>query len=95
MKILKQTVLFLFLVMVLLTPRYEQGFSNLKRQFAKAEVFFKKHFERLSSKNKTVCYARAIGLNEQPKSFGVVLKKKYSGDLKLNSICRSPCEQKI
>ena len=90
MKILKQTVFFLFLVTSTVGNAQDmsKGFSNLEKgEFDKAEVFFKNILKDYpQNKTARLCYARAIGLNEQPEKAlenFVVLKKEYPGDLEI------------
>lgn len=90
MKILKQTVFFLFLVLgnVGNAQDMSKGFINLEKgEFDKAEVFFKNILKDYpQNKTARLCYARAIGLNEQPEKaldLFVDLKKENPGDLEI------------
>jgi len=64
------------------------GFTNLEKgEFAKAEVFFTTILKDYpQNKTARLCYARAIGLNNQPEKAlqnFVALKKDYPGDLEI------------
>lgn len=65
-----------------------KGFTNLEKgEFDKAEVFFENILKDYpNNKTARLCYARAIGLNNQAdkalQNF-VVLKKEYPGDLEI------------
>jgi Flp pilus assembly protein TadD len=90
MKLLKQALFFLFLILSNIGNAQDmaKGFTNLEKgEFDKAEVFFKNILKDYP-KNKTarLCYARAIGLNNQAEKAlenFVVLKKEYPGDLEI------------
>lgn len=90
MKLLKQTIFFLFIILsnVGNAQDMSKGFSNLEKgEFDKAEVFFENILKDYP-KNKTarLCYARAIGLNQQAEkalNLFIDLKKEYPGDLEI------------
>ncbi|MCG9791620.1 tetratricopeptide repeat protein [Flavobacterium algicola] len=86
---LKISLLFLFFFS--LTTKAQDmstGFAHLEKgEFAKAEVFFSNILKEYP-KNKTarLCYARAIGLNDQADKaldHFIQLKKEYPGDLEI------------
>jgi tetratricopeptide (TPR) repeat protein len=65
-----------------------KGFSNLEKgEFAQAEIFFTTILKDYpQNKTARLCYARAIGLNNQPEKAlqnFVALKKEYPGDLEI------------
>jgi len=65
-----------------------KGFSNLEKgEFGQAEVFFATVLKDYpQNKTARLCYARAIGLNNQPEKaleIFVALKKEYPGDLEI------------
>ena len=90
MKILKQTIFFLFLILSNFTNAQDmsKGFSNLEKgEFDQAEVFFGNILKNYpQNKTARLCYARAIGLNTQAKKaleLFIDLKKEYPGDLEI------------
>ena len=90
MKLLKQTIFFLFIILsnVGNAQDMSKGFGNLEKgEFDKAEVFFENILKDYP-KNKTarLCYARAIGLNQQAEkalNLFIDLKKEYPCDLEI------------
>jgi tetratricopeptide (TPR) repeat protein len=90
MKILKQTIFFLLLILSNVTNAQDmsKGFSNLEKgEFAQAEVFFKNILKDYpQNKTARLCYARAIGLNKQAEKaldLFIDLKKENPGDLEI------------
>lgn len=90
MKILPKITFFFLLTFctVAVSQNMQEGFSNLEKgEFNKAEVFFSTILKEYpQNKTARLCYARAIGLNNQPEKslhYFEVLKKEYSGDLEI------------
>jgi tetratricopeptide (TPR) repeat protein len=90
MKYLNKTLFFLFLILSTIGNAQDmaKGFTNLEKgEFDKAEVFFKNILKDYpQNKTARLCYARAIGLNNQAEKAletFVVLKKEYPGDLEI------------
>jgi len=90
MKILKQISFFTFLILTNIGNAQDmsKGFSNLEKgEFDKAEIFFETILKDYpQNKTARLCYARAIGLNNQAEKAlqnFVVLKKEYPGDLEI------------
>lgn len=83
---------FLFLITYSLSgnaQNMQEGFINLEKgEFAKAEVFFTTILKDYpQNKTARLCYARAIGLNNQSEKAlqnFVALKKDYPGDLEID-----------
>lgn len=90
MRLLKQTIFFLIIILNTIASAQDmsKGFSNLEKgEFYKAEVFFENILKEYpQNKTARLCYARAIGLNNQAdkalENF-VVLKKEYPEDLEI------------
>lgn len=90
MKLFKRISVFALFIFSILgnAQNMQEGFTNLEKgEFAKAEVFFTTVLKEYP-KNKTarLCYARAIGLNNQAKKAlqnFIALKKEYPGDLEI------------
>ena len=84
-------IVFLFLIAFSIIGNAQdmsKGFSHLEKgEFAKAEVFFSTILKDYpQNKTARLCYARAIGLNNQPEKAlqnFVALKKEYPGDLEI------------
>lgn len=90
MKLLKQTIFFLIIIISNIGNAQDmsKGFGNLEKgEFDKAEVFFENILKDYpTNKTARLCYARAIGLNKQAaKALDnfVALKKEYPGDLEI------------
>jgi tetratricopeptide (TPR) repeat protein len=85
----KISVFFLFIFSLLANAQnMQEGFTNLEKgEFSKAEVFFKIILKDYpTNKTARLCYARAVGLNNQPEKaleIFVDLKKEYPGDLEI------------
>lgn len=85
----KISVFFLFVFSLLANAQnMQEGFTNLEKgEFNKAEVFFKTILKDYpTNKTARLCYARAVGLNNQPEKaleIFVDLKKEYPGDLEI------------
>ena len=90
MKLLKQTIFFLIIIISNIGNAQDmsKGFGNLEKgEFDKAEVFFENILKDYpANKTARLCYARAIGLNNQAgkalENF-VALKSEYPGDLEI------------
>lgn len=90
MKLFKRISVFALFIFSILgnAQNMQEGFTNLEKgEFAKAEVFFTTVLKEYP-KNKTarLCYARAIGLNNQAEKAlqnFIALKKEYPGDLEI------------
>ena len=90
MKLINKAVLFILLTVstIATAQDMDKGFSNLEKgEFDKAEVFFKNILKDYpENKTARLCYARAIGLNNQAdKALDnfIQLKKEYPGDLEI------------
>jgi tetratricopeptide (TPR) repeat protein len=90
MKLFKKlSVFFLFIFSILVNSQnMQEGFTNLEKgEFNKAEVFFTIILKDYpTNKTARLCYARAVGLNNQPEKAlqnFVDLKKEYPGDLEI------------
>ena len=85
----KISVFFLFVFSLLANAQnMQEGFTNLEKgEFSKAEVFFKTILKDYpTNKTARLCYARAVGLNNQPEKaleIFIDLKKEYPGDLEI------------
>lgn len=88
---IRNKIAFLFLITFSIISNAQdmsKGFSNLEKgEFDKAEVFFATILKDYpQNKTARLCYARAIGLNQQPEKAlqnFVALKKEYPGDLEI------------
>jgi tetratricopeptide (TPR) repeat protein len=88
---IRNKIAFLFLITFSIIANAQdmsKGFSNLEKgEFDQAEVFFATILKDYpQNKTARLCYARAIGLNNQPEKAlqnFVALKKEYSGDLEI------------
>ncbi|WPR72518.1 hypothetical protein SLW70_05100 [Flavobacterium sp. NG2] len=88
---LSQRLFFLLIFILsfsLQAQEMKTGFEHLEKgEFAKAEVFFKNILKEYpDNKTARLCYARAIGLNQQAEKALVnfiELKKEYPGDLEI------------
>lgn len=88
---IRNKIAFLFLItfsIIANAQNMSKGFSNLEKgEFDQAEVFFATILKDYpQNKTARLCYARAIGLNNQPEKAlqnFVALKKEYPGDLEI------------
>lgn len=88
---IRNKIAFLFLITFSIIANAQdmsKGFSNLEKgEFDQAEVFFTSILKDYpQNKTARLCYARAIGLNNQPEKAlqnFVALKKEYPGDLEI------------
>lgn len=90
MELIKKTILFtlLFISGMSYAQDMNKGFNNLEKgEFAQAEVFFENILKEYpNNKTARLCYARAIGLNNQAEKaldIFIALKKEYPGDLEI------------
>ncbi|WP_298155946.1 tetratricopeptide repeat protein [Flavobacterium sp.] len=90
MKLLHRAILLFFISISGLSyaQNMNEGFSNLEKgEFSKAEIFFKGILKDYpTNKTARLCYARAVGLNNQPEQalqMFVDLMKEYPGDLEI------------
>jgi Tfp pilus assembly protein PilF len=90
MKLFKKISVFSLFIFSLLaqSQNMQEGFTNLEKgEFDKAEIFFTTILKDYpQNKTARLCYARAIGLNNQAEKAlqnFVALKKEYPGDLEI------------
>lgn len=90
MELIKKSILFTLLIIsgISYGQDMNKGFSNLEKgEFAQAEVFFENILKEYpNNKTARLCYARAIGLNNQAEKaldIFIALKKEYPRDLEI------------